>query len=166
MNTKHGRQWLGQVTCDWQRPGSWCRPGAHSKGRGGGPRPTGSPSLLLGNFSSCFLGTSYLQKRGEPLKASRWGAPCLRLSPGRREVCKSVCMLSKNLGTCQPGRLWGGLLTHPPILSSHPLMIQRACHPLLTVLFSNVLSDYREGCSKVFATHKQEDLSSIPSEPM
>lgn len=54
--------------------------------------PTGSPSLLLGNFSSCFLGTSYLQKRGrEPLKASRWGAPCLRLSLGRHEVCKSVC---------------------------------------------------------------------------
>lgn len=42
----------------------------------GATSPTGSPGLLLGNFSSCFLGTSYLQKRGrEPLKASRWGAP-------------------------------------------------------------------------------------------
>lgn len=41
----------------------------------GATSPTGSPSLLLGNFSSCFLGTNYLEKRGrEPLKASRWGA--------------------------------------------------------------------------------------------
>lgn len=77
MNAKHRRDGRARcVTCEWQRPGSWCRPGASSKGRGGGPSPTGSPSLLLGNFSSCFLGTSYLQKRGrEPLKASRWGAP-------------------------------------------------------------------------------------------
>lgn len=41
----------------------------------GAASPTGSPSLLLGNFSSCFLETSYLEKRGrETLKASRWGA--------------------------------------------------------------------------------------------
>lgn len=67
--------------CPWQEPncgepGEWVRAWCATTEAGeGASSPTGSPSLLLGNFSSCFLGTSYLEKRGrETLKASRWGA--------------------------------------------------------------------------------------------
>lgn len=67
----------------------------YDRGREGATSPTGSPSLLLGNFSSCFLGTSYLEKRGrETLKASRWGALLLLC---RHKVCAT---LSKNPSKC------------------------------------------------------------------
>lgn len=70
----------------------------------GATSPTRSPSLLLGNFSSCFLGTSYLEKRGrEPLKASRWGALLPGLLPCRHKVCAA---LSKNPSKCAPGWRW------------------------------------------------------------
>lgn len=63
--------------------------------QGGAASPTGSPSLLLGNFSSCFLGTSCLEKRGrETLKASRWGSLLL---PRRHKVHAA---LSKNPSKC------------------------------------------------------------------
>lgn len=64
----------------------------------GAASPTGSLSLLLGNFSSCFLGTSYLEKRGrEVLKASRWGPFCSGLLLCRHKVC---AVLSKNPSKC------------------------------------------------------------------
>lgn len=54
--------------------------------------------MLLGNFSSCFLGTSYLEKRGrETLKASRWGALLPRPTAAPPQ---SLCMLSKNPSKC------------------------------------------------------------------
>lgn len=110
---------LGEVTgtnsamCSWQGPSctepgervrAWC---AMTEAGEGATSPTGSPSLLLGNFSSCFLGTSYLEKRGrETLKASRWGPCCPGPLPCRHKVCAA---LSKNLSKCSPGWFWGGL---------------------------------------------------------
>lgn len=70
---RHGRDDRDQV-CDMCLAGAWEL--VHKAKAGEGSSPTGSPSLLLGNFPSCFLGTSYLQKRGrDPLKVSRWGPP-------------------------------------------------------------------------------------------
>ena len=52
-----------------ERVRAWC---AMTEAGEGTASSTGSPSLLLGNFSSCFLGTSYLEKKGrETLKVSR-----------------------------------------------------------------------------------------------
>lgn len=60
--------------------------------RQGGRQPHRKPSLLLVNFSSCFLGTSYLEeRRRETLKASRWGALLPGLLLRRHQVC--VCFL-------------------------------------------------------------------------
>lgn len=87
MTPRHGRDDRDQV-CDMCLAGAWEL--VHTIKAGEGSSPTGSPSLLLGNFPSCFLGTSYLQKRGrEPLKGFQMGGPRLRLSPGRHEVCES-----------------------------------------------------------------------------
>lgn len=92
-----------------ERVRAWC---AVTEAGEGAASSTGSPSLLLGNFSSCFLGTSYLEKRGrETLKASRWGPFC----PGPLLCRHGVCAaLSKNPSKCSPERLWGGLLGCSP----------------------------------------------------
>lgn len=112
----------------------------YDRSRGGGLQPAGSPSLLLGNFSSCFLGTSYLEKRGrETLKASRWGPFCPGRLPCRHKVCAA---LSKNPSKYSPGWLWGGFLSHSPasmILTILELIGDHISSLTVTLSYSNVL---------------------------
>lgn len=142
MKTKHGRHGRAKCgTCDWQKPGSWCRPGAHSKGRGGGSRATGSPSLLLGNFSSCFLGTSYLQKRGEgALKGFQMGGP-LPETVSRPPWSQSVSLCVHAFEESQHMSVWKALgrSSNPFSYSGIPLPSRFGGHTL-TALFSYVLA--------------------------